>query len=224
MIRALARMAVLGGVAAFPTICWAVDIKSTISLQAQVPHGTGVEYAASPTPAFGVAIGVAGVVAPGVPLTLQSSDGPVKIAVLGIESKARWFPFKGAFFLGLTGGYQKASASGSPTISISSGDQDFSAATNVDFAIHCMYATPHIGWNFGGRGSFAFGFDLGVQFPFAVRSTMTNTLTDPTLAPLQTLVESSASYQRLKDNLESTGNQLGSKALPYVAIRMGWTF
>jgi hypothetical protein len=73
-------------------------------------------------------------------------------SVLGL---ARWFPFRGAFHLGLGIGYQKLALNA--TVDPVSGSLDLSTAV----------LSPQIGWLWGKDGVFTIGLGLGVQIPLS---------------------------------------------------------
>lgn len=111
-----------------------------------------------------------------------------KIAVSGVEATfnaiaadARWFPFKGAFFIGMKAGHQRMNATSTMTIA--------SYSITESATAEATFINPRIGFLFTGKEGFTIGIDAGVQVPLS--SSLTTTL--PKNLPAQLQIDSSMS-------------------------------
>ncbi|MFO0671527.1 MAG: hypothetical protein U0235_18175 [Polyangiaceae bacterium] len=111
-----------------------------------------------------------------------------KIAVSGVEATfnaiaadARYFPFKGAFFIGLRAGHQRMNATSTVTVA--------SYSITESATAEATFINPRIGFLFTGKEGFTIGIDAGVQVPLS--SSLTTTL--PKNLPTQLQVDSSMS-------------------------------
>lgn len=122
-----------------------------------------------------VGLGVEGGLMP--PLTI----GPISSSLWGVAGDLRVFPFQGAFFFGVRGGYQrmKATATASvPTV----GTLSESAVAEV------MFVNPRMGFLWTFESGLTIGLDAGVQVP--LKKSYSDTLPESVSAEVRgTLVD-----------------------------------
>jgi hypothetical protein len=88
-------------------------------------------------------------------LTVPGADASLQLrAYQGI---ARWFPFKGSFFLGSGLGYQTFKASLGKTVD--------NGKLIVTADMSGLFVSPQLGWLWVWQSGFALGLSLGVQIP-----------------------------------------------------------
>jgi hypothetical protein len=130
-----------------------------------------------------------------------------KLTVAGVDARmwaiaadARVFPFRGAFFVGLRGGMQHASASSTLAVS------QLSVTEQLD--VDTLFINPRIGFLWGSAPGLTIGIEAGVQIPLS--SSVTSSLPSQLLATRE---------------LTSVTDTLGKSALPTVdLLRIGFLF
>ncbi len=171
----------------------------------------------------GVDVGVLGGIGFPRPLAIEAVVGLDKRVMFGAEygfmpttaigavdarmwsgaANVRWFPFRGAFFVGLRGGYQEISCS--TTLGVANVG---SYSESVDFGT--WFVNPRVGflWNWK---PFALGIDAGVQIP--ISSTVSRSALLALAAP------------ELDGQITSTADTLGRTVLPTVdLLKIGLVF
>ena len=120
-------------------------------------------------------------------------------------------PFKGSFYVGALMGDQKVSVEREETIN--------GQSVHVKAEVKGKYFTPHVGWQWGLPGGLFLGMQLGWQINTEAR---TGVSTDQDNNPL---VTSHPEYQKAKDDVIKTGDDLGNTSLPNVGLlQVGWLF
>jgi len=130
-----------------------------------------------------------------------------KMTIAGVDARmwavaadARVFPFRGAFFVGLRGGVQHATAATTLTA------QGLSIGEQLD--VQTTFINPRIGFLWGKAPGLTVGIDAGIQIPLS--SSVTSTL------PSQVLATRS---------LTTVTDTLGKSALPTIdLLRIGFLF
>lgn len=141
-----------------------------------------------------------------------------KLKLTSFDARVRVFPFGGAFFLGTSLGRQSITASNT-TVTTVSGQ---SVTSTVSLDANTVYATPSIGWRWGGRKGFVFGIDFGYQVSLSSSSTLATTFSDP-LA--QAAVEADPEYAKNKADAEKVGRDVGDASLPaFTALHISYLF
>jgi hypothetical protein len=187
------------------------------SLLVGLPHpaNLGIDFRSNSTWSFGATGGWLGA-------SWQQSGTSVSAAITNFDLRARWHPFRGAFFLGVILGGQTARGSATDEIDIGGGTQ---VPTTVKAAIKSGYFTPAIGWFRVAESGFIWGFDLGIQIPLKPNTQIEVSIDDPTLQAALTQVQATAAFQKLERNVEAAGDKLGKIKLPYITVlRLGWMF
>jgi hypothetical protein len=129
-----------------------------------------------------------------------------KISVSGVDTMmwalaadARVFPFGGAFFIGVRGGRQHATARATATVANLG-----SLTESID--VDTWFVNPRIGFAWTWSSGFTLGVDVGVQIP--VKSQVTTSLPDAAMAD---------------SRVTTTTDLLGKKVLPTVdLLRVGF--
>lgn len=98
---------------------------------------------------------------------LTVPGGSASLRLRAFQGVARWFPFKGSFFIGSGIGFQTFRASLSSTV------DDSTLTTTVDLS--GMFVSPQLGWLFVWRSGFALGLTFGAQIPFPKEPVATST-------------------------------------------------
>ena len=130
-----------------------------------------------------------------------------KLTVAGVDARmwalaadARVFPFRGAFFIGVRGGMQHASASSTVAVS------QLSITEQLD--VDTLFINPRIGFLWGSAPGLTIGIEAGVQIPLS--SSVTSSLPSQVLATRE---------------LTAVTDTLGKSALPTVdLLRIGFLF
>lgn len=176
-----------------------------------IPHvaNLGVDYRLGSKISLGVTGGYVGV-------NFSSNGYPFSITTANIEGRLRLHPFSGAFFVGVGVGTRNMTAE-------AKGDVTSSGIT-VNVTGHCEisngYIIPHLGWFRTAANGFTLGFEMGAYVPHSPNSAVTLTSDNPLIA----LVQSTQGYQDLQTSSQNFSNDMASKLLPYVALRLGWAF
>lgn len=127
----------------------------------------------------------------------ETSIAGAKLSMWSASADARFFPFRGPFFLGLRAGRQSVSASAT----VSALGQ--TASGEVDVA--SWFVNPRVGLLWTWSSGFAFGLEAGVQLPIATKVTTT----------LPSAIDDGG--------VTSTAETYGSKVIPSVdLLRIGW--
>ncbi len=130
--RAPLRLGALGGVG-FPR---PLSVEAMLKIGGYV--GLGVEYGVMPTISIS-----------GVDTSLWSLAGDLRV-----------FPFRGAFFVGVTAGFKHVEGSGSVTAAGVTLPSEYAA-------LDSWYVSPKIGFLWTVKYGFTFGIDAGVELPIA---------------------------------------------------------
>lgn len=137
---------------------------------------------------------------------------------------ARWFPFRGSFYLGA--GYGKQGIVGKTTSNV---DLDYngvtlSVPTTIRLEVESSYLSPQLGWFARWDSGFTMGFELGYIMPSGASSELQTSFRNVSAAAEQA-VRDSEDYKKSKKDVEDLGKQLGETGLPYITlIRLGWLF
>lgn len=128
-----------------------------------------------------------------------SSFGSVDLSMQSYAADARFFPFRGAFFVGARMGYQSARASAVITVGSASSEQTLNMTS--------WYVNPRLGILWTSKPGFTIGTELGLQIPMAARTSGSNSLGIPVELP------------------ENPIATLNRSVLPTVdVLRLGWLF
>jgi hypothetical protein len=127
----------------------------------------GVELAALPPigVAGGTSLGTMPALIRGQPATQVSMDS-VRVDLWSVAADCRWFPFGGAFYVGLRAGRQHVE--GMTTIHMT-----HLGATPETLAVDEWFVNPGVGLLWKPRGGLAFGMEAGLQIPLAPRLSST---------------------------------------------------
>jgi hypothetical protein len=124
----------------------------------------------------------------------------VDARVWAVAADARIFPFRGAFFVGIRGGVQHASASTTLTA------QGLSIGEQLD--VQTTFINPRIGFLWGKAPGLTVGVEAGIQIPLS--SSVTSSLPSQVLAT---------------QGLTTVTDTLGKSALPTLdLLRIGFLF
>lgn len=125
------------------------------------------------------------------------------------DIRARIFPFRGGFFLGVAYGNQELNGSRSEQIA--------GSPQSTSVTISTTTLTPHFGWRWVYDAGFVWGFDFGVQL---AQSNSTVLKTSASLAQ-----QADPLYQELVDDLNELGDKIGKQMLPFVTLlHVGYMF
>ncbi len=142
------------------------------------------------------------------------------------DVRARWFPFRGAFFLGAAYGQQKLTGTKAQAVSYSAAGQTESVNLEATDEIKTTYISPHLGWRWVTNVGFFYGMEFGWQFAMSSTATVT-TNQDSLFEDLVRPNDASAyeTYRNLKADIEDKSNKIGKIGLPHVSlIQIGWYF
>lgn len=158
--------------------------------------------------------------------TFTTTQGPAPVSIAAGALRLRWCPFKGSFFLGAFGGFQKLGGSISKTYTITDSTSGLSlpVPARAELALSNPYLTPHLGWMFITKIGFTFGMEFGVQVPLSSSSTLDIGIDDPSLTGFADVVKALPAYQDAQAQIEDQVSKYGNIVLPYFALRLGWTF
>jgi hypothetical protein len=117
-----------------------VGFPRPLAIEAMVllgPHGAlGAEYGVLPT----------------------MTVGGVQVDLWSVAGDARFFPFRGAFFVGLRAGRQHIGAS--TTVALGS-----HGSAPEELSLDSWFLNPRVGFLWASRGGLAFGMEAGIQVP-----------------------------------------------------------
>jgi hypothetical protein len=88
-------------------------------------------------------------------LTVPGEDSGLELSAA--QGIFRWFPFRGAFYLGAGLGYQQFKASLSDAVQ--------GGKMTVVADMSTVFVSPQLGWLFTWQSGFALGISIGVQLP-----------------------------------------------------------
>ncbi|MEW6055468.1 MAG: hypothetical protein AB1540_02555 [Bdellovibrionota bacterium] len=133
-----------------------------------------------------------------------------KINTKAFDARVRWFPFRGAFFVGMAFGTQTISAKKSAEIQ--------SIKVNAEVEVQSSFYTPHVGWRWVWPSGYFMGVDLGWQLASGAETTLTTDVRN-------VLLLATPQYGQLEKDVKDLGNQYGNKPLPmFTLIHFGWLF
>lgn len=169
-----------------------------------VPHPLSVGLEAR---MFGGLLGIS--VHQGMLPQFKVNEVDVKLESFDVGVKVH--PFLGSFYVGALVGNQK--------VSVASSDQIQGQRVDFKGEVKGNYVAPHIGWQWQFSGGLFLGMHLGWQINSgADTSVRTNQDHNP-------VVVADPDYQRIKNDVVKTGNDLGNTALPNVGLlQLGWMF
>jgi hypothetical protein len=155
---------------------------------------------------------------------LTVPGGSASLRLRAFQGVARWFPFKGSFFVGAGLGYQTFRAS--LTNTIQSNGQSGTLTTTADLS--GMFVSPQIGWLFVWNSGFTLGISIGAQIPLPkdpVATTEYNGETVPDQANAsfpQQIVDKS---NDMKDTIRTLGKLANKYPMPNIdLLRLGFFF
>ena len=118
---------------------------------------------------IGGSLRVKGIVSAGAAMTMvpemMISALNASIARNGGEAWLRLHPFRGAFFLGAAGGWQRTLGQGSASVETVAGNQSGEGRGSVS----AVYVAPHLGFQWMIPPGITVGFDAGVEIPVSTR-------------------------------------------------------
>jgi hypothetical protein len=151
---------------------------------------------------------------------LEAPGGSAKLRLRAFQGIARWFPFKGSFFLGSGIGYQTFNASLSKTV------ENGTLTTTLDMS--GLFVSPQLGWLFVWRSGFALGLTLGAQVPLPKDPVATSTYNgqnvpdQPGAGFSQEVVDQSRDN---KDTVTTLGKLANKYPIPNIELlRIGFFF
>jgi hypothetical protein len=155
---------------------------------------------------------------------LTISDVSVKLDSWDV--RARWFPFRGSFFLGAAYGKQKLTGTKKQSIST-----NVAQYPTVDIEgkveLETPYLSPHLGWRWVAKSGFFYGLELGWQFALNASTTVSTDKDDffnTQIRPYDT-TNAAADYDKLRADVVDEGNKIGKIGLPHITlIQIGWYF
>jgi hypothetical protein len=126
-----------------------------------------------------------------------------------IAADARWFPFKGGFFVGMRGGRQWLSGSMTLTIQqVGSFTESAEAAT--------WFVNPRVGFLYTWPSGITLGIDAGIQFPIGATYDRSGPATAAGLTAQNTQTEAT---------LRQIANTFGNSTTPTIDLfRLGFLF
>ena len=133
----------------------------------------------------------------------------VQVGCWAIAGSARFFPFRGPFFVGLRAGRQHLLA----TAAVSA----YGYSAPVGLSVDTTFLAPQVGFMWTWSPGITLGIDAGLQVPLASQSSSTLQATVPTVAqPYVTSARQSA---------ENVAKTVGQTPLPTIdLIRVGFLF
>lgn len=151
---------------------------------------------------------------------LTAPGGSASLRLRAFQGIARWFPFKGSFFLGSGVGYQTFQASLSKTV------EGGTLTTTADLS--GVFVSPQLGWLFVWQSGFALGLQLGVQIPLPKDPVVPSTYngqpvpSQPGPGFSQEVVDQSADA---KDQVTTLGKLANKYPIPNIQLlRIGFFF
>jgi hypothetical protein len=143
--------------------------------------------------------------------SFTAETGGVTLKISNWDIRARWFPWRSSFFLGV--------ACGAQTLGVVAENEIEGEPYKVTIDVKTSYLTPHFGWLARWRSGFMLGFEVGYQMPLANASTVSvdSNLDEEALAE-------DKEFQSSLDDAEDAADEFGEKALPYVTLlRLGYS-
>lgn len=135
-------------------------------------------------------------------------DG-VKVKLTGYDARLKFYPFKGAFFIGVGIGSQVLTGSKVETIA--------TVPVTASVSLTNNFVSPQLGWNWIWDSGFFFGLDLGVQL------TLKNTGTVTSDAPA--IVQATAEYTALQNDVQKAADMISKYPIPLLTlIKIGYFF
>lgn len=133
----------------------------------------------------------------------------VKIKYNSWRVLGRFFPFQGAFFLGVGFGKQNLTGSSSNTVQ--------TAAVSYSIELSTTILTPHLGWRWTGQSGLFFGMEFGLQLASSSTSTFSS--------DAATALQGDATFLAEKAKIEDEARKLGNTTLPHFALlQIGYLF
>lgn len=140
------------------------------------------------------------------------------VGMWNADLRARWYPGHNAFFFGMAGGYQRFFVNAGKSIDFLV--VKYAVPLDVQYRINTWYVIPHVGLEKVFDSGFLIGAELGWQINLVTSSTF-----EVQSVPGVEQVQADPEYQRIKADLENTGNKIGSFSPPYFTlIKIGWLF
>jgi hypothetical protein len=129
------------------------------------------------------------------------------------DANLKFYPLRGAFFLGVNTGTQQIRASRSQSIA---GVDVTLTGTNSIF-----FLSPTLGWEWVAHSGFLFGLEIGAQIGLNVTTSIGDNIDNP-------IIEASAPYLQLQSDITGYTNTVNTalKAypLPIFALHIGYLF
>jgi len=152
--------------------------------------------------------------------TITFPGGSAKIGMLALQGNARWFPFRGAFFLGAGLGYQTFKASLDKTVD--------NGSLEVTADMSGVFVAPQIGWLWVMRSGLALGLGLTLQIPIPKDPVVTSTYGGqpvPQQANAQFSQDVVDSARRQEDTIRTGARYIVKYPLPTLdLLRVGFFF
>jgi hypothetical protein len=140
----------------------------------------------------------------------QITISSAKLKITGYDVRLKFYPFKGAFFIGAALGKQTFTGSKTETIS--------SVVTTGTVTQDNNFIAPHIGWNWVWDCGFFMGLDLGVQLSMNRTNSFSSDITNPA-------VTNSAEYRALESDILKNADLVGKTPLPLLTLlKFGYFF
>jgi hypothetical protein len=143
----------------------------------------------------------------------QLKISSVTVKLTGYDVKFKFYPFRGAFFLGVGMGSQTFTGSMTQTMTVATVPTSITATV----AQKNSFIAPEMGWNWTWDSGFFFGMELGVQLSSSHATTVT-TNADP-------LVQLTPDYIALQKNITDKADLFAKLPLPLLTlIKIGYFF
>jgi hypothetical protein len=190
------------------------------------PHPFFLEAVHRIDPTWSAGLGLGGVHLQ----NIQWDGQPLEVNMLAADAHVRWHPWGGSFFAGLALGAQKFDGAVAATVPVTvispSGSQVFNIYTTVIADVTSLYLTPHLGWFKVYESGLILGFELGLQIPASVRTSLDISTDSSSLGAVNdTDITATQEYKSMEAQVQDAVETFGKTPLPYfTVIRVGWMF
>lgn len=129
------------------------------------------------------------------------------------DANLKFYPLRGAFFVGVNTGTQQLRASRTQTMATV--DVTLTGTNSI------FFLSPTLGWEWVSKSGFLLGFELGAQIGLSVTTAISDNIDNA-------VIEASAPYLQLQSDITSYTNTLNTALraypLPVVAFHIGYLF
>ncbi len=147
-----------------------------------------------------------------------------EIELTNWDLTARWYVFRGSFYLGAAYGHQTIIGKGTKDVTFDYNGVELTVPSTIRLEIESNYLTPQLGWFARWDWGLTLGFELGLQMPSGAKSELQTSFSNVSTAAEET-VRNSADYKKNKKDVEDLGKTLGEKPIPYITLlKVGFLF